>query len=220
MFLENKYKLWHDKIIARAKNRTLEGYKEVHHIIPRSCGGSNDKDNLVALTAREHYIIHLLLIKFIEKKYYFKMVKALHVISSMKTKYVIRNFKINNRLFEKYRKEHSEFMKLNSPSMSEETRKKISIANKGRKMPKSFFDKMKNRVISKETRNKLSKKLIGNKRRLGVSIPLEQRIKQSKFMTGNKLNLGRKFSQEVRNKMSLAHKLRWSKIKSSERRVV
>jgi len=147
------------------------------------------------------------------------MVKALHVISSMKTKYVIRNFKINNRLFEKYRKEHSEFMKLNSPSMSEETRKKISIANKGRKMPKSFFDKMKNRVISKETRNKLSKKLIGNKRRLGVSIPLEQRIKQSKFMTGNKLNLGRKFSQEVRNKMSLAHKLRWSKIKSSERRV-
>jgi hypothetical protein len=219
MFLENKYKLWHDKIIARAKNRTLEGYKEVHHIIPKSCGGSNDKDNLVALTAREHYIIHLLLIKFIEKKYYFKMVKAFHAMSSMKTKYLKRNFKINSKLFEKYRKEYSKHLKLNPRIITEKTKKKISISKKGKKMPQSFFDKLKNRVISKETRNKLSKSLIGNKRRLGVSIPLEQRIKQSKFMTGNKLNLGRKFSQEVRNKMSLAHKIRWSKIKESERRV-
>jgi hypothetical protein len=219
MFLENKYKLWHDKIIARAKNRTLEGYKEIHHIIPKSCGGLNNKDNLVILTAREHYIVHLLLIKFIEKKYYFKMVKAFHAMSSMKTKYLKRDFKINSKLFEKYRKKYSEYMKLNNPSFNDETKKKISIANKGRKMPQSFFDKIKNKVISKETRNKLSKKLIGNKRRLGVSIPLEQRIQQSKFMAGNKLNLGRKFSQEVKNKMSLAHKLRWSKIKAFERRV-
>jgi len=29
MFIENKYKVWHDKILARANNRTLEGYVEV-----------------------------------------------------------------------------------------------------------------------------------------------------------------------------------------------
>jgi hypothetical protein len=213
MFLQNKYKLWHDKIIANAKNRTLEGYKEVHHIIPKSCGGSNNKDNLVALTAKEHYIIHLLLIKFIEKKYYFKMVKAFHVMSSMKTKYLKRNF-------EKYKKEYSEYLKLNPKIMTEEIRKKISIAKKGKKMPNSFFEKLKNKVISAETRSKISKSLIGNKRRVGISIPLEQRKKQSEFMKGNKLNLGRKFSQEVRNNMSLAHKIRWGKIKQqSERRV-
>jgi hypothetical protein len=219
MFLENKYKLWHDNIIAKAKNRLLEGYKEVHHIIPKSCGGSNDKDNLVILTAREHYIVHLLLIKFIEKKYYFKMIKAFHSMSLMKNKYVIRNFKINNRLFEKYKKEHSEYMKLNNPSFNDEIKKKISIAKKDKKMPLSFILKMRGKKLSQETKNKLSKSLIGNKRRLGVSIPLEQRIQQSKFMTGNKLNLGRKFTQEVKNKMSLAHKLRWFKIKESERRV-
>ena len=218
MFLENKYKLWHDKIIAKAKNRTLEGYKEVHHIIPKSCGGSNDKSNLVALTAKEHYIIHLLLIKFIEKKFYFKMVKAFHAMSSMKTKYLKRNLKVSSRLFEKYRKEYSEYLKLNPRIMTKEIRKKISIAKKGKKMPNSFFEKLKNKVISTETKSKISKSLIGNKRRVGVSIPLEQRIKQSKFMTGNKLNLGRKFSQEVRNNMSLAHKIRWNKIKESERK--
>ena len=218
MFFKNKYKLWHDKIIAKAKNRTLEGYKEFHHIIPKSCGGSNDKDNLIALTAKEHYIIHLLLIKFIEKKFYFKMVKAFHAMSSMKTKYVKRNFKVNSRLFEKYRKEYSEYLKLNPRIMTKEIRKKISIAKKGKKMPNSFFEKLKNKVISTETKSKISKSLIGNKRRVGVSIPLEQRIKQSKFMTGNKLNLGRKFSQEVRNNMSLAHKIRWNKIKESERK--
>ena len=74
IFINNKYKVWHDKIIARANKRTLEGYKEVHHIIPKSCGGSNDKDNLVALTAREHYIIHMLLPFCVTKKYRFKMI--------------------------------------------------------------------------------------------------------------------------------------------------
>ena len=38
-------------------------YCETHHIIPKSEGGSNDKSNLVNLTAREHYIAHLLLWK-------------------------------------------------------------------------------------------------------------------------------------------------------------
>lgn len=36
-------------------------YYESHHIIPKSMGGSNDSDNLVLLTAREHYIAHWML---------------------------------------------------------------------------------------------------------------------------------------------------------------
>lgn len=38
--------------------KKLEGYFERHHIIPRCMGGTNDKSNLVLLTAREHYICH------------------------------------------------------------------------------------------------------------------------------------------------------------------
>ena len=57
------YSRIYNQIINRAKNRILSGYKERHHIIPKCLGGSNDKENLVDLTAREHYICHKLLIK-------------------------------------------------------------------------------------------------------------------------------------------------------------
>lgn len=56
------YKRIYDELIAYAKNRNnVTGYKERHHIIPKSMGGSNDKNNLVNLTAREHFIAHMCL---------------------------------------------------------------------------------------------------------------------------------------------------------------
>ena len=62
------YKSVYDKIIKRAKNRgCLVGYVETHHILPKSLGGSNDKNNLVKLTAREHFICHWLLVKMFNK---------------------------------------------------------------------------------------------------------------------------------------------------------
>ena len=59
------YKLIHDSIIDRAKSRVLpkEVYTERHHIIPRCMGGSDDKSNLVDLTAKEHFIVHKLLVE-------------------------------------------------------------------------------------------------------------------------------------------------------------
>lgn len=50
-------------IISKAQNRVLLGYGEVHHIVPRCMGGSNEKSNLVKLTAREHVLCHILLAK-------------------------------------------------------------------------------------------------------------------------------------------------------------
>lgn len=57
------YQRLYDQIIDRAKNRVLDGYREKHHIVPRSYGGSNSKANLVELTAREHFIAHWILFK-------------------------------------------------------------------------------------------------------------------------------------------------------------
>lgn len=57
------YKKIHDSIIERAKNRKIEGYTEKHHIIPKCMGGSNEAENLVELTAREHFIVHKLLVE-------------------------------------------------------------------------------------------------------------------------------------------------------------
>lgn len=57
------YQYHYDLLIDRAKNRILEGYSEKHHVIPRCLGGSDESHNIVVLTAREHFIAHLLLIK-------------------------------------------------------------------------------------------------------------------------------------------------------------
>jgi len=55
------YQRIYNQIIERAQNRQLKGYKEKHHIIPKCMGGSDDKENIVELTAREHFLCHRLL---------------------------------------------------------------------------------------------------------------------------------------------------------------
>lgn len=77
MFKDNKYNKWYQQIILSARNRDTIGYTEKHHIIPSCLGGTNSKDNLVELTAREHFIVHLLLIKMVEDKDVYRMVHAI-----------------------------------------------------------------------------------------------------------------------------------------------
>lgn len=57
------YKKIYDNIINNSKNRQIVGYSERHHIIPKSFGGTDKKENIVRLTAREHFICHYLLCK-------------------------------------------------------------------------------------------------------------------------------------------------------------
>ena len=42
------YKKIYENIITNAQNRTMDNkvYTEIHHIIPRCMGGSDDKENL------------------------------------------------------------------------------------------------------------------------------------------------------------------------------
>lgn len=63
---DNKYRTWYINIIENALKQSRskkDAYFETHHIIPKGFGGSNSKKNLVLLTAKEHFICHLLLIK-------------------------------------------------------------------------------------------------------------------------------------------------------------
>ena len=48
-------------IATRGKFACGDRYHETHHIIPKCCGGSNEKDNLIDLYAEEHYVAHKLL---------------------------------------------------------------------------------------------------------------------------------------------------------------
>jgi hypothetical protein len=51
------------RLLKEARNiQKVDGeYFENHHIIPKSKGGDNTKENLVLLTAREHFLAHKLL---------------------------------------------------------------------------------------------------------------------------------------------------------------
>lgn len=62
-YIVNKYFHWYYRIITNRINDCPVGYSEKHHIIPKCLGGSNDISNIVSLTAREHFICHLLLVK-------------------------------------------------------------------------------------------------------------------------------------------------------------
>ncbi len=54
---------------------SIEGYYEKHHILPISMGGTNERDNLVLLSYREHVLAHMLLCKIYPEN--FKLMKAL-----------------------------------------------------------------------------------------------------------------------------------------------
>lgn len=57
------YKKIYINIINKAKNRELNDYVEKHHIIPKCVGGPDNEENIVKLTAKEHYLVHKLLVK-------------------------------------------------------------------------------------------------------------------------------------------------------------
>jgi len=59
------YQKIYNNIIERANGREIvkKTYYEKHHIIPRCLGGSDNNINIVKLTAREHFIAHLCLVK-------------------------------------------------------------------------------------------------------------------------------------------------------------
>ena len=55
------YSKHYESLIAKGKDRGLDIYTELHHVIPKCLGGSNEKSNLVRLTPEEHYVAHQLL---------------------------------------------------------------------------------------------------------------------------------------------------------------
>jgi len=82
MFLNNKYTHWYEAIIknccSRHEGNFPDGYYEEHHIVPKSLGGSNERKNIIKLTAREHFLCHKLLVKMTTGQEKRSMSFALH----------------------------------------------------------------------------------------------------------------------------------------------
>ena len=118
MYLHNKYTTWYNNIIQRAKDRILKPPYEKHHIVPKSLGGNNLKENIVKLTAHEHFVCHLLLTKMVEGKSREKMVYAAWSMANRENQNQQRH-KITGRIYSILRQEYSKVKavhtKLNNP---------------------------------------------------------------------------------------------------------
>lgn len=131
----------YNKFIVSRKNRQLEegSYTESHHIVPKSFIDeqvkNKEEDNLIILTAREHYIAHLML----WKAFGGKMAQAFFMMTS----------------FSRY---ESKLTSRKYSSLREACSKIISKRMKGAGNP--FFGKIspfKGKHFSKESSEKLSK---------------------------------------------------------------
>lgn len=93
----------YEKLIKKAKNRKKEnGIYEKHHIIPKCMGGKNNKENLVYLTPKEHYIAHLLLYKIYNND---KLLKAIMMMTVGRNKSKKYSF-LREKYIELRKKEH------------------------------------------------------------------------------------------------------------------
>lgn len=155
------YEKIYNQIVERAKNRVLDCYTESHHIIPRCMGGGDEKENLVNLTAREHFICHRLLVQIHPSNNKLKF--ALWAMCNMKSKRQSR-YTPSSRIYESIKIEVIQLIsdKKKGVKLSEEHKRKTSETLKGRKRPQEVIDKIvKTRKInggwkhSDETKNKI-----------------------------------------------------------------
>ena len=204
--INNKYKQWHDNIIARGKNRKLTGFKERHHILPRCLGGKDNKENLVELTAKEHFIVHMLLCKFTKGQAKRSMLYAFKCMCYYKKDG--RNYKINSRIAQKLRselkfsKEHLENLRKSHLGIrpSKETRLKMSKIHKGNKYCLG-------KKTSKETKQKLSQI---RKQLIWINNNIEsKRIKKDDLQ--NYLNIGYKLGRD-KSYLTKEYSLKMSKL--------
>jgi hypothetical protein len=202
------YKKIHDLIIERAANRNLEGYFEKHHIIPKCIGGTDDKTNLIKLTAREHFIIHKLLCEIHPNES--GLVYALFMMCNTKNKN--RSYSIGAKEYERtkilYSKRLSEDRK-NKPTwnkgipLSDETKQKMSETLKGR--TGTFKDKQ----HSAESKKLMSEANKGNTYRIGKTHTEESKQRMRERALGRTSpNKNKSLSEEHRLKLSNAAKTR------------
>jgi hypothetical protein len=174
------YQRIYDSIIDRAKedeSRKLQkkqklNYFENHHIIPKCMGGGDSKENLVLLTAKEHYMCHRLLCVIYPSNS--KLAYAMFCMTWLGVNNQYRYIP-SARIFESIRKEFRERVRKihTGKVLSEETKEKIRLASKNQKrLPKTpeqiqktietkrKLGKLKH---SENTKNKISAAKIGRK---------------------------------------------------------
>lgn len=140
LFINNKYTKWYYQIVESAKNSNYSCYTEKHHIIPRSLGGTNELSNIVSLTARQHFICHMLLTKMVIKKNHKqKMCHALWAMTTLEKPNCQNRYKNKARNYEYARRLYSEHMSKNNPMYDSEVQAKRVNTWKENRAKKQFI---------------------------------------------------------------------------------
>jgi len=195
IFIDNKYLHIYNNIIVRAKSRgKIDVYTEKHHILPRSLGGTNDLDNLVHLTGREHFIAHRLLVKITKGDDRNKMIFALNSMMNRYNK-TMKRYTPTSKVYEYLRIKLSEAHK--RMGRTEEHKAAISKAHTGK-------------IVSEDTRRRQSEAVKaagpaggavkGSTRKASTRVAISKARKGIVFSEEHKRKLSEAAKRRVRNK--------------------
>lgn len=124
------YQKIYDDICKRGQERELpkEIYTEKHHIVPRCLGGGNEKENITKLTAKEHYLVHLILCRKLYPNNP-KLWYAMHRMLS-RSNLLIGRYIPSGKMYQDLRNEVN--LKMKDRKLSKETRQLMSLRQKGK----------------------------------------------------------------------------------------
>lgn len=183
------YRKHYNALMTRARNRVLDGYFEKHHVKPKCLGGPDRPDNIVCLTAEEHFVAHLILAKLYPAN--IGILSAVMLMSRSKGS----GPRKNNKAYGWIRKLVSASKR--GMTHTPEARAKISKVQKGRKRDAAWVEKMRaintGRKRPPETGARISAAL-----KITCNTP-EYKAKISKIHTG------RKHTAQTRLNMRNAH---------------
>ena len=215
MFLQIKYTIYYYNIISIAKSRNLTtrkqakealGYTELHHIIPKCLGGNDTNENTVFLTAREHFVCHMLLVKMLTGDAKHKMAFALNRMLTSNIKH--NRYIPSSKLYEFSRKHRSAAISATHKGIPEsaESNLKRSITQKG--VPKGPMLEITKQKLSVALKGKSSPNKGGTTSLKGMSYEEIHGIEKStqlKLVRSSQLK-GRQFSKETKELWSVNRK--------------
>lgn len=179
----------YNNIISKAKDeqriKNSIVYYEAHHIVPLCMGGGGtnkqwkNHPNIVLLTAREHFLCHLLLSKMYPNNN--KIIYAFWMMCHVKNNSQNQRHIPSNR---QYNEAKQLFIKIHSKKQPKGTGVKKSKALKGKLKPIGFGENIGNfhrgRKRSDETKHKMS--IAKKDKPSNASKPILQYNKQGKFI--------------------------------------